>query len=86
MVLAIQDELELFPKQLRVEQVANSEPYSAGLVDVRGPDAAASRSQTPLFAGIILSFIEALVIGHDQVRGGAHPQAAGVDLAGAERS
>ena len=36
------------------------------------------------FAGVVLSLVQALVVRHDQVRGGAHAQAAGVDLAGAE--
>src|SRR5262249_54952798 len=47
-------------------------------------DAAACRTEPPLFACVVLGSVEALVVGHDQVCGGADAQAAGSDFTRAE--
>ena len=83
-VLAIEHELQLEPELGGVEQVAHAQADAACLVDVRGSDAAPGRAQAALLARLVFGAVEALVVRHDQVRGGADAQAAGVDLARAE--
>ena len=76
---------DLLLEDLLVEQVLHADAQARGLVGVAGADAAPRRADLQLAELRLAGGVEQQVVGHDHVRVGRDPQAAGVDLARAQR-
>jgi hypothetical protein len=76
-VLLGDGELELLAKDLRVEQVLDTNPDSRGLVGVRGPDAAPRGADLQPPEPTLARSVERDVPGHDHVRVPGYEEQAG---------
>ena len=84
-VLLLQDDLQLLPEDLRVEQILESEPDPSRLVSIGGPDAPLGRPQRMLAKMALGHLLQLKVIGHDQVRVARHDEARDVDPQAGQR-
>src|ERR1051326_3967588 len=83
-VLAVQDEAQLLAERRGIQEVADAQANAASLVHIGWADAAAGGAEAAFLARLLLRAVGRLVVGHDEMGGGADAQPGGVDLAGAQ--